>query len=872
MKKTKALIFTMGTVLLLSLTGRSGNLQNVKTPPAGFYAYYTKVQHSATDYMGKYADIIVVLGEGKQLEFTRQTGYLPKWKTPENSYLIDDLYPDRDLDYSFLYNYVRLLENTPEKVVVQWHYFPYFKKLEAAKEDLNSLIIDGFTGVVLESFTIYPDGKVEREIKEARGTKYQDWINPAHSTKQTITLNDKGVIHSSVKWGKLGPFYPRKAVDGNPVKEVDGKKPVFYCSFNEGMEEHYDEIVDEISGEEARVPGLMTLFKKGVSGTALAFDGYYTGLRFPEDLLELDKTMSIEAWIALDAYPYNNAPIVHQSNNFGEKGFYFGVDPYGHLIFTLNGKTIKSEEKLPLWKWASVVATVGDREMSIYIDNEKVASNSYDGKINAPETDLIIGYNNEKERCTDAVRGPMQNLKYYFGIQGLLEEVKIYDTKLSQKELTKSYVTLEPKDRNSSLAKGVLPGHNGQSDKFGAFYKTTEFSEIWDRMFRLDDYADVIVKFDKNPGSVVYWHGTNYAANWVSDNNRWMSDQSSEIGTKHGCSEHMSDKQVRHCRVRIIENTPARVVVHWRYPCVDVAYFCDNKRLWTDEYHTIYPDGYGVRKVYWNGGEDGPGFEDVQFLTNPGETALDVVNINANMVANLKGDVEELVWKKPKWNPDITIEDASIRLMNSKSKYKSYVIYNGSEVTTWGRFENSKYTDDPFAGPWNHWPVNLVPSDGRFINAPDRVSHFALGASDEAYAYGSMVIYGLTDKSIKTLIPLAKSWRYAPEVQNTKGAKYLGYDQSQKAYIFRITGSNISFNVDGSEDSPVYNPCFVVKNWKSDVKAGLKIGGNEIQSGPNFRQGVIRDIDGSRTLIVWVEKQATSSVKFEVFLKVNSEP
>ena len=29
----------------------------------GFYAYYTKVQHSATDYLSDFADIIVVLGD-----------------------------------------------------------------------------------------------------------------------------------------------------------------------------------------------------------------------------------------------------------------------------------------------------------------------------------------------------------------------------------------------------------------------------------------------------------------------------------------------------------------------------------------------------------------------------------------------------------------------------------------------------------------------------------------------------------------------------------------------------------------------------------------------------------------------------------------
>ncbi len=130
---------------------------------------------------------------------------------------------------------------------------------------------------------------------------------------------------------------------------------------------------------------------------------------------------------------------------------------------------------------------------------------------------------------------------------------------------------------------------------------------MWDPLWRDFPGAEIVVKFDKNPCSVVYWRGTNYAANWVTDNNRWMADQSSENGGPHGCSEHMADKQVRHSHARIIENTPARVLIHWRYPCVDVSYQTSIPKAWSDEYHTIYPDGTGVRQVVFNGRGGAPG-------------------------------------------------------------------------------------------------------------------------------------------------------------------------------------------------------------------------------------------------------------------------
>ena len=178
----------------------------------------------------------------------------------------------------------------------------------------------------------------------------------------------------------------------------------------------------------------------------------------------------------------------------------------------------------------------------------------------------------------------------------------------------RQYQRFTPNNSSSEIKKAILPGELGLVDDFSVDYKLLSHHELWDRMWRLTNYSDIVVKFKNNPGSIVYWHGTNYAANYVVDNNRWMADQSSEILGKHGCSEHMSDKQVRHSYARIIEKNPARAVIHWRHPCIDVAYLCTNSRNWSDEYHTIYPDGTVVRKVEFNTQEK-PGFQDIQFLS-----------------------------------------------------------------------------------------------------------------------------------------------------------------------------------------------------------------------------------------------------------------
>jgi hypothetical protein len=848
---------------LLSLLTSFAHL-HAADPDAGFGAYHTRLGPSPGGDIGKYRDLVVTLGRTNRLEFAHANGYRPQWRTGNGVHRVDDLTPVTPEDPHGHYSYVRLMENGPDKIVVQWRRFRDVERIARANAALDPLDPHGITGVMQELFTLYPDGRVDRELREAASTRYPDWLDPRLATRQSLRLTEAGIEHGPVRAGQKPPLYPRAAVQGNPVKECQGlPAPLHYWSFDDGLKPHEDRVTESATGAGCEITGLMTQFKRGVSGTALALDGYYAGVTL-ESRPAAHDTLAVTAWVALDAYPYHAAPLVHQSKGFGREGWYLGLDAYGHPLVTVAGQTVKGASTvLPLHRWAHVCATLGDRTIRLYVDGREIASEGFQGTLTTPATALLLGRNNERDRCSDPVRGPKNNLEFVSGIQGLLDEVRIHGQALSPDQVLRAYSALCPADRRSDLAPGVLPGELGAAERFGATCKSLPFSDVWDPLWRDLPGADIVVKFDTNPCSVIYWRGTNHAANWVTDNNRWMADQSSEIGGPHGCSEHMADKQVRHSHSRIIENTPARVRIHWRYPCVDVSYQNLHPKAWTDEFHAMYPDGTGVRHVVYNGrgGAPGPGFQDIQFLTNPGESPLDVMNLQAMTLANLQGETRELSWTLPGGVPTNTLPDARIEVLNSKSEHKVFALFQGGRINPWGASEQSPYIAAPFAGPWNHWPMHLVPSDGRFAVATDRVTHFALGANDAAPQFGSMVLYGFTRQPAAGLVPLARSWIQPPEIAALSGCKVTGYRKESRDYPLVAEKETMSVRIAATEESPLVNPCFTVRNWGHRGAARVETTAAGVK---DVRQGGMTDTDGTTTRVIWLEWAATSSVTVSI--------
>jgi hypothetical protein len=853
-----------------------------------FVAYPTRLTTPVGPvYTDKYQDLVVTFADTpNRLEFAAANGYQPQWRTPGGVSSVENLFPGRNVDPYCDYSFVRLVECTAEKIVVHWRHFKDIDTLTMAKQLAapDSLIAHGFTGVVHELFTIHPDGTLEREVRAAANTRYEDWTDARLAMRQNLALTNTGITHGAVTPGQKPPFLPRAAVPGNAVKAASSEPParLYRWTFDEGLAPHDDQVRESKTNTACGISGLMTRYKKGVSGTALALDGYYTGVSMITQPATLS-AITAEAWVALDAYPYSTAPLVHQSKGLNAAGtaitdgWYLGIDAYGKptikaMTTNVNGttaaKSVVGTTAIPLYQWTHICATVGGGNIKLYVNGAEQATTTYTAtaSVVTPSTPLLIGRNNEMLKATDLVRStkPNRNLAFVCGLQGLLDEVSVYSTALTSAQVTTAYNSFLPADRTSDLAKGVLPGNTGVG-VFGATYQSLAFSEVWDPLSRDLPGTEIVVKFDKNPCTVAYWRGTNYAPNWVTDNNRWMADQSSEGGSNPkaddtGCSEHMTDKQTRHCRVRIIENTPARVLIHWRYPSIGVRYVFASPYDWSDEYYTIYPDGTGVRKVIWNNNSP-PGFQDCQFLTSPGQKPLDVMDNQAMTLMNPAGTTEDLTWTAPNTRPTVTLGDALVELHNSKgSIHKVFAMFQDEGIGVWGDYNS--YIAQPFAGPWNHWPMSLCPSDGRRAVAADRVTHFSVAANDGAKG-SFLVLYGFSNKTgfannsaqIKSLLPLLKSWKSPPALTALNGCTVGAYRKETREFPIVASKASMAVRIAATAASPLVNPCFTVRNWGHSQSATIGIPG-----ATDVRQGTIVDTDGTRTLVVWAELLATSPV------------
>ncbi len=445
-------------------------------PAQDFGAYYTKIDQGqaweAASRAGKYADVVARLAAGK-LIFSRGTSYLPYWVTSKGQWSLPEIVPrsgdgvEPMPDRNNVYSHAEVLANTPAKVVIHWRYLSSF----TGGNPHGNVALDRF---VDELFTITPDGKVTRVIRQCADS-LDDWNDPLNRTVQVLQLNADGIVVIS----KTEPRHssaPAHTVAGPPQKHPVAP-PSLWFRFDEGAGSATTEAV---TGTVLPVTGPHVLWKKGVSGTALEFDGYHSAVVLPASAAPKlsGGSITLEGWFALAAYPWNWAPVIQQGDN---KGYFLGIDSHGYPGFmvevsgkwqqlTVTGKPPYTDpDHLGLFRWYQLVGTYNqlDGMMRLFVDGREIASKQVGTTgIETADADARVGKAGIMRKPTEDTRGSKPS---DFGIDGLLDEIRVYNTALSASQVSASFAAFNPGSK-------IVSAPDMQTRRFPSFDTGGKFS------------------------------------------------------------------------------------------------------------------------------------------------------------------------------------------------------------------------------------------------------------------------------------------------------------------------------------------------------------------------------------------------------------
>jgi hypothetical protein len=647
----------------------------------------------------------------------------------------------------------------------------------------------------------------------------------------------------------------------------------------------------------------------GVAGNGLRFDGYTTavvrsakparisatkGDSTGESVPQLRAAFTLSAWVALDAYPWNWVPLIDHERD-EQSGYSFGVDAFGHvgLRLAVNGgwQSATSMRVLPLKRWVHVAATFDHASgLVIYIDGEEAARLAVQGELTpALGTDLMMG--RVRHPTLPYPSGSIHPLDpVWYSLEGILDEVQIWASCLTAEQIRFLHASIHAPS-GDALPWARLPAGPPGSGRFGAYPCSLTFEPSWDRMRRMGQDSDVVVRFDRSAMRLVFWQGMAYEPAWVTENGKWYTDEFLEAYGPPGCTggedcEPMSDKQTRYAHVSIVQSNDARAVIHWRYALCETRNYSGSFADpvtgwfdWADEYWTVYPDGVAVRRqLLWSTeqAEWAHEWQETIVINGPGERPEDNINFEALTLANMKGEAASYHWE-PKASelfdypqgPQSMPRPANpnIQVVNLKSAQKPFQIVppDGAKIIPYGG--EKSYSAFEW---WNHWPVGQIPSSGRPALAADRASHSSLShiywgvfqRTDRSLS--KVLLDGLTERTASDLVPLAKSWLSPPKMDVTGPAHGLGYDSAQRAFVIQCSSGStgpLTVTWHAGSDCPLVNPALVIRGWTTD--ACLRIDGKDKEPGDAVRFGHERHLDGD-DLVIWMDMEATRFVKIEI--------
>jgi hypothetical protein len=865
-----------------------------------FGAYYTRKNAdepwSLASRTDEYADVMVKFDNSPdELVFWRGSSYLPHWKTAKGKWPFERLMAQSDNERADKVNrntHATVIESSPRRVVIHWRYMTEFPA------DVGVGNLPDQTKSVDEYFIIAPDRTVVRAMRP--GCEHiEQWKDKSRVKVSKARLADGGIEPLQAEDADrkaaldLMDFEPALAEAVKPrAKHAAPASPgaALSWTFDEGTGRTAAEAV---TGAACDVHGHGALWRGGVSGCSLIFDGYTSRIELPADKApKFAGKLTLEAWVALAAYPWNYTAIVQQGDVIDKgRGYFLGFDADGKptIAAMIDGKKCvltaqDPNDRLQRFRWthlAGVVDTAAGT-MTIYVDGRAAgtAEAPKDKPIDlAEDKPVVVG-----QGPPMATAWPVGKTfgQFQYSVEGMIDEVRVYDKALSAKQVAASRdaVGMTGEQRSKpDMQRRVMPSGGAEWKNFGPHFTHLDYHPSWNNLFRMSGQPDIVVSFDRQPGRYVLWHGVGYIPMMVTENGRWYSNEFNETWWE-GCCEPMSDKKVVFGHVQVLEQGPARVVLKWRYPESNVGYriYGQDPKTgwgdWCDWYFTIYPDGTVTKRmrVYMSKMHSHE-WQESMAIFGPDQHPEQVVETRpALYVATGGGEVRKYDWidAPPK---KVDYKDVILHVVNMKADYDPYTIAKFTGGNVYAARGPSPYSVFP---AWNHWPVAQIPSDGRFVHYPDRAAHSSLthvnwadsrGFGDDGTFEEKVLLEGLSNAPPEKLLTLARSFVNPPAMTAAGEGLTAAYDQNQRAYVLtRARGdvSGMKVTIEASEQGPAFNPAIVVENWAGDAPAKIKVDGQAAGKNMDVRQSVVPRANGVNALVIWMELTATKPVTLEM--------
>ncbi|MEM7382127.1 MAG: LamG-like jellyroll fold domain-containing protein, partial [Bacteroidota bacterium] len=728
--------------------------------------------------------------------------------------------------------------------------------------------------IVDEIFTIYKNGHVLRKIKQGDAS-YENWEDPLNVRVQTFDLSSSGIINVNIVPGTLST--PRGPIAGNTVLGPNVITPSAWWKFDAAQG---NRVTESMSGYSQAVGGHKTNWKKGVSGTALALDGYNTFITLPNSSMPaLSAAVTVEAWIAVGAYPWFDQGIVHKGNGGALDGFGLYLDEFGEIFGLVEEggggtTTVFGGAPLPLRQWSHVALVIDPANgvMKLFINGQEQGDEQIEiQSLQIGNGDIHIG-------------SGLADANWFYTQDALIDEVRIYNSALTNSEILQSYNNFNPGASiltNADLEQRIIP-EGTSTGQFGVRYERLPFYDTWDQLFRDGPYSDIVIGYDNSPVKTVFWRGASYSPFHTNGAKvRFNSEFNENFGPDGAntdcCYEPMSDKQHLYSHARVVENKPARVVIHWRYsqlfPNHRVNHFNSGTGWgdWSDWYMYCYPDGMtAYEMIRWtNDTENFVEWAEPMLLLGPEERPTNIVPFT-NTVTNYTQTIT-INWDwSTDWNTLDLLHNSGpkpeVQTINTTgSAYRPVMVYDTPNLEFWGPYNDFNR--------YNHWPVGQKPTAGSDdYQTSSRTAHTAMLKpipNNEGYQSGTITnggwkkhlrLEGMSNRDATSLRRLYRSWQQAPSLSNPVNVSG-SYSLEQRAFQLTAAGSRLSFKVDASLARPLDNPCFIVKNWCGS-EAQVLVNGATAPNG--VRQGVFTDTDGTSSLAIYLEMVSTSSIEFEI--------